>query len=45
MLFTHKLIGVLLSFLGEVAVSEMVAVKALMSSAVGAVEGGDGEAR
>ena len=43
-LFTHKLVGVLLSFSGEVAIGEMVAVKALMGSAVGAVEDGEGGA-
>ena len=42
MLFTHKLVGVLLSFSGEVAIGEMVAVKALIGSAVGAVENGEG---
>ena len=45
MLFTHKLVGVLLSFSGKVAVGEIVAIKALMGSAVGAVEDGEGEAR
>ena len=45
MLFTNKLVGVLLSFSGEVAIGEMVAVKALMGSAVGAVEDGEGGAR
>ena len=44
-LSTHKLVGVLLSFSGEVTIGEMVAVKALMGSAVGAVEDGEGEAR
>ena len=45
MLFTHKLVCVLLSFTGEVAIGEMVPVKALVASAVGAVEDGEGEAR
>ena len=45
MLFTHKLVGVLFSFSGEVAIGEMVPVKALMASAVGAVEYCEGEAR
>ena len=44
-LFTHKLVGVLLSFTGEVAIGEMARVKALVASAVGAVEDGEGEAR
>ena len=44
-LFTHKLVSVLLSFTGEVAIGEMVPVKALVASAVGAVEDGEGEAR
>ena len=44
-LFTRKIVGVLLSFTGEVAVGEMVTVEALMSSAVGVVEDGEGEAR
>ena len=35
----------LLSFSGEVAIGEMVAVKALMGSAVGAIEDGEREAR
>ena len=42
-LFTHKLVGVLLSFSGEVAVSEMIAVKALMGSTMGAVDNREGE--
>ena len=37
--------GVLFAFTSEVAIGEMVAVNALMSSAVGAVEDGEGEAR
>ena len=44
-LFTHKLVGVLLPFSSEVAIGEMVAVKALMGSAVGEDEDGEGEAR
>ena len=44
-LFMHKLVGVLLSFTSEVAVCEIVAVEALMSSTVGAVEDGKGEAQ
>ena len=44
-LFTNELVGSLLSFTGEIAIGEMVAVKALVGSAVGAVEDGEGEAR
>ena len=44
-LFTHELVGALLPFSGKVAIGEMVAVKALVGSAVGAVEDGEGEAR
>ena len=44
-LFTHKLVGVLLSFTVEVTIGEMVPVKALMASAVEAVEDGEGKAR
>ena len=43
-LFTHKFVCMLLSFTGEVAIGEVVPVKALVSSAVGAVEDGEGEA-
>ena len=42
MLFTQELVGALSSFSGKVAISEMVAVKALMGSAVGAIEDGEG---
>ena len=45
MLFTHKLVGVLLPFSDKVAVGEMVVVEALMGSTVGAVSDGEGEAR
>ena len=45
MLFTQKLVGALLSFSGEIALGEMVAVKALVGSALGAIEDGEGEAR
>ena len=34
MLFTYEFIGLLLSLAGEVAISELVAVKALMSTSV-----------
>ena len=44
-LFANELVGPLLPFTGEVAIGEMVAVKALVGSAVGAVEDGEGEAR
>ena len=40
MLFTHELVGMLLPFLGKVSIVEMVAVKALMDSAVGAIKDG-----
>ena len=44
-LFANELVGSLLPFTGEVAIGEMVAVKALVGSGVGAVEDGEGEAR
>ena len=44
-LFTHELVVALLLFSGKVAVGEMVAVEALMDSAVGAVEDGERGAR
>ena len=45
-LFTHEIVGALLSFLGkDTIIGEMVAVEALMGSAVEAVEDGEGEAR
>ena len=34
----HELIGALLTFSGKVAIGEMVVVKALMGSTVGAIE-------
>ena len=37
-LFTNEVVGSLLSFTGETAIGKMVAVKALVGSAVGAVE-------
>ena len=43
-LFSHELVGALLTFSGKVAIGEMVAVEALMGSAVGAVENGEREA-
>ena len=44
-LFAHELVGSLLPFTGEIAIGEMVAVKALVGSAVGGVEDGEREAR
>ena len=44
-LFANELVSSLLSFTGEVAIGEMVAVNALVGSAVGAVEDGEGGAR
>ena len=44
-LFTHELVGVLLLFSGKVTIGEMVTVEALMGSAVGAIEDGEGEAQ
>ena len=44
-LFANELVGSLLSFTGEVAIGEMVAVKVLVGSAVGAVKDGEGKAR
>ena len=41
-LFADELVGPLLPFTSEVAIGEMVAVKALVSSAVGAVEAARG---
>ena len=43
-LFANELVGSLLPFTGEVAIGEMVAVKALVGSAVGAVEDDEREA-
>ena len=43
-LFTHELVGALLPFSGKIAIDEMVAVKALVGSAVG-IEDGEGGAR
>ena len=44
MLLSHERVGVLLPFSGKVAIGEVVAVEALMGSAVGAVENGEREA-
>ena len=38
MFFAHELVGSLLTFLGEVAVSELAALEALMGSSVRAIE-------
>ena len=43
--FMHELVGALLPFSGEIAIGEMVAVKALVGSVVGAIEDGEGEAQ
>ena len=45
MLFANELVGSLLPFTGEIVLGEMVAVKALVGSAVGAFQDGEGEAR
>ena len=44
-LFTHNFVEALLPFSGEIAIGEMIVVKALVGSAVGAIEDGEGEAR
>ena len=44
-LFANELVGSLLSFTGEIAIVEMVTVKALVGSAVRAAEDGEEEAR
>ena len=41
----HEFVGALLPFSGKVAIGEMVAVKALMGSTVGAIGGGEGGGR
>ena len=41
----HELVGALLPFSAKVAIGEMVAVKDLMGSTVGAIEDGEGGAR
>ena len=41
----HELVGALLPFSGKVAIGEMVAVKALMGSTVGAIKDGEGGTR
>ena len=45
MLFTHELAGTLLPLSVKVAIGEMIALKALMRSAVEANEDGDGGVR
>ena len=42
-LLSHERVGVLLPFSGKVAIGEVVAVEALMGSAVGVVENGERE--
>ena len=41
----HELVAALLPFSDKVAIGEMVAVKALMGSTVGAINDGEGGAR
>ena len=41
-LFTHELVGALLPFSGKIAIGEMVTVKTLVGSIVGAIEDGEG---
>ena len=41
----HELVGTLLPFSDKVTIGEMVAVRALMGSTVGAIKGGEGRAR
>ena len=45
MLITHELVDALLQFSDKVAIDEMVAVEALMGSAVGAVDISEWETR
>ena len=40
----HEIVGALLPFSGKVALGEMIAVKALMGSTVGAIEDCEGGA-
>ena len=42
MLFTHELVGALLPFSGKIAIGQMVTVKTLVGSIVGAIEDGEG---
>ena len=44
-LFMHELVGALLPFSDRVATGEMVAVKALMGSTIGAIKDGEEGAR
>ena len=44
-LFMHELVGALLPFSGKVTIGEMVAVKTLMGSTVGAIKDGEGGTR
>ena len=45
MLFRHKFVSSMLALTGEVAVGELVAVKALMSTTVWTIKDGEREAR
>ena len=44
-LFSHNFIGALLAFASEVAISELIAVKAMMDTTVRSFEDGEGKAR
>ena len=44
-LFSHNFIGALLAFASEVAIGELIAVKALMDTTVWSFKGGEGKAR
>ena len=41
----HELVGAMLPFSGKVTIGEMVAVKPLMGSTVGAIKDGEGGTR
>ena len=45
MLFSHNFIGALLAFASEVAIGELITVKALMGTTVRSIKHGEGEAR
>ena len=45
MLFSHKFVGALLVLTGEVTISELDAVEALMSTTVGSIKNGERKAR
>ena len=44
-LFSHSFIGALLAFASEVAIGELIAVKALMNTTVWSFKNGEGKAR